>query len=92
MELDLPSLSRQIETLSKLPLEDIPEAVSPNAARQLRRNLYRLSVALESPGDIVDRIVYSVSTKARVSLRMFFLDANAWTGLAHRPGRHPHRC
>ena len=59
-------------------------ALSPDAARELRRNLNRLSVALESPGDIVDRIVYSVRpfhTRAHVSLRMQLLgaDAMAWT-------------
>ena len=61
MEVDLSSLSRQIETLTKLPDEEISKALSPNAASELRRNLRRLSVALESPGEIVDRIVYSVS-------------------------------
>ena len=92
MELDLASLLPQLEALNKLTPEEIPEAIGPNAARELRRNLYRLSVSLESPGDIVDRIVYSVSAKPRVSLRMFSLDANAWTELAHRPGRPPHCC
>lgn len=84
MEVNLSSLSRQIETISKLPPGEVSEALSPDAARELRRNLNRLSVALESPGDIVDRIVYSVSpfhTRAHISLRMQLLgaDAMAWT-------------
>lgn len=72
MEVDLSSHSRQIETLSKLSPVEIPKALSPNAASELRRNLSRLSVALETPGDIVDRIVYSVGEfpeKANVFLR-----------------------
>ena len=60
MEVDFSTISRQIETLSKLPPEAIQDTLSPNDARELRRNLNRLSVALESPGDIVDRIVYAV--------------------------------
>ena len=60
MEVDFSTISRQIETLSKLPPEAIQDALSPNDARELRRNLNKLSVALESPGDIVDRIVYAV--------------------------------
>ena len=62
MEVDLSALSRQIESLSKHSPEELPKVLSPNAASELRRNLSRLSVALESHGDIVDRIVYSVST------------------------------
>ena len=60
MDLDFSTISRQIETLSKLPPEAIQDALSPNDARELRRNLNKLTVALESPGDIVDRIVYAV--------------------------------
>lgn len=71
MDVDLSSLSRQIETLSKLAPDELPNALSPNAASELRKNLSRLSVALETPGEIVDRIVYSVSAflaKPTVSL------------------------
>ena len=60
MAVDFSIISRQIETLSKVSLEAIQDALSPNDARELRRNLNKLSVALESPGDIVDRIVYAV--------------------------------
>ena len=62
MEVDLSALSRQIESLSKHSPEELPKVLSPNAASELRKNLSRLSAALETPGDIVDRIVYSVST------------------------------
>lgn len=83
MEVDLSTLSRQIETLSKLHPEELPKALSPNAAKELRRNLNRLSVALESPGDIVDRIVYSVSlfhTKAPISYECSLsILIRAWT-------------
>ncbi|CAD6586248.1 MAG: hypothetical protein ASARMPRED_002481 [Alectoria sarmentosa] len=75
MELDLASLLPQLEALNKLTPEEIPEAIGPNAARELRRNLYRLSVSLESPGDIVDRIVYSpidlVALRIAVELGVF---------------------
>ena len=60
MDIDFSTISRQIETLSKVSPEAIQDALSPNDARELRRNLSKLSVALESPGDIVDRIVYAV--------------------------------
>ena len=60
MDVDFSTISRQIETLSKVSPEAIQDALSPNDARELRRNLNKLSVALESPGDIVDRIVYAV--------------------------------
>ena len=60
MNLDFSTISRQIETLSKVSPEAIQDVLSPNDARELRRNLNKLSVALESPGDIVDRIVYAV--------------------------------
>ena len=60
MDVDFSTVSRQIETLSQLPPEGIQDALSPNDARELRKNLNKLSVALESSGDIVDRIVYAV--------------------------------
>ena len=60
MEVDFSAISRQIDKLSKLSPEAIQDALSPNDARELRKNLNKLSVALESPGDIVDRIVYAV--------------------------------
>ena len=60
MEVDLSALMRQIEKLSKLPSHEVQGALNPEAAGELRRNLNRLSVALEDPGDIVDRICYSV--------------------------------
>ena len=56
MEVDFSSLLLQIEILSKLPPEGVQNALNPKAAIELRRNLNRLSVTLESPGDIVDRI------------------------------------
>ena len=79
MEVELLSLSRQIETLNKRPPEEVLGILSPCAAKDLRRSLNRLSIALESPGDIVDRIVYSVSAfhrQARDSLHFHFLDVN----------------
>ena len=66
MDVDFSTISRQIETLSKLPPEAIQDALSLNDARELRRNLNKLSVALESPGDIVDRIVYAVGIHSHV--------------------------
>lgn len=81
MEVNLSSLSRQIETISKLPPGEVSEALSPDAARELRRNLNRLSVALESPGDIVDRIVYSpldlVAIRLAVDLGIFKILADS---------------
>ena len=67
MDVDFSTVSRQIETLSKISPEAIQDALSPNDARELRRNLNKLSVALESPGDIVDRIVYAVRPLAHGS-------------------------
>ena len=78
MDVDFSTISRQIETLSKLPPEAIQDALSPNDARELRKNLNKLSVALESPGDIVDRIVYAVrplSHDSPLLLTNQFLDA-----------------
>ena len=79
MEVDFPSLLHQIEILSKLPPEGVQNSLNPKAAIELRRNLNRLSVTLESPGDIVDHIVYSVSPfhrRIHVSLRIVFIDAD----------------
>ena len=77
MEVDFSTISPQIETLSKLPSEAIQDALSPNDARELRRNLNKLSVALESPGDIVDRIVYAVSSLSH-HLPRFCHGINVW--------------
>ena len=65
MEVNFSSLLHQIEMLSKLPPEGVGNALDPKAAIELRRDLNRLSVTLESPGDIVDRICYSVSPFGR---------------------------
>ena len=78
MEVDFSTISRQIETLSKLPPEAIQDVLSPNDARELRRNLNKLSVALESPGDIVDRIVYAVRPLSH-NLPCFCHGINVWT-------------
>ena len=78
MEVDFSTISRQIETLSNLPPEAIQDALSPNDARELRRNLNKLSVALDSPGDIVDRIVYAVRPPFTRFPR-FFHGINVWT-------------
>ncbi|KAM0794283.1 O-methyltransferase [Usnea florida] len=76
MDIDFSTISRQIETLSKCSPEAIQDALSPNDARELRRNLNKLSVALESPGDIVDRIVFHqpvdlVAIRLAVDLGLF---------------------
>ena len=95
MEVNLSSLSRQIETLSKLPFDELSEALSPDAASELRKNLSRLSVALETPGEIVDRIVYSVSAflaKPASPFKHNFLMLMRCLGIACRLGRHPPCC
>ena len=79
MEVDFSLLLHQIEVLSKLPPEGVQNALNPKEAIELRRNLNRLSATLESPGDIVDRIVYSVSPfhrKIHFPLPIVFLDAD----------------
>ena len=80
MEVDFSSLLHQFEILSKLPPEGVRNALDLKAAIELRRNLNRLSVTLESPGVIVDRICYSVSPfhrKVHFPLPIVFLDADA---------------
>jgi len=62
MEIDYANLLRQMETLSRYPSQDAGETLGAEAARELRRNTGKLSVALEHPGDIFDRILYSVSS------------------------------
>ena len=62
MEAKLSTLARQIETLNKYPSEEIQNALNSNDSWELRRSLARLSISLETPGDIIDRIVYAVSS------------------------------
>ena len=61
MEVELSPLLCQIETLNKRPSEEVLGVLRPSAAKELRRSLNRLCVALESSVDIIDHIMNSIS-------------------------------
>ena len=54
------SLLRLVDTLSSPPFLDASEFLDSATRRELCLKLRRLTVALDDPGDIVDRVVYAV--------------------------------
>lgn len=60
MDADFASLISLVEHLNSLPTDHASKVLDLTQRRDLRKKLRKLNLALEDPGEIVDRIIYSV--------------------------------
>ena len=58
---DVPTLAKEIQELSSRISSDADEPIDDDLRQQLREKTHKLSLALETPGDTIQRIAYLVS-------------------------------
>ncbi|MCJ1394454.1 hypothetical protein MMC18_007332 [Xylographa bjoerkii] len=77
MDSDVSSLLQQVESLGKLHLQKQSVASGPDVRRNLRAAVSKLSIALETPGDIIERVTYmpmnTVLMRIAIDLNVFKL-------------------
>ena len=61
MALDLSRLIEQLQAINQQTSKNAVDIIGRDGVKELRRNLAGLSLELEESGEIVDRILYSVS-------------------------------
>ena len=57
---DVPTLAKEIQELSSRIPSDSDELIDDELRQQLREKTHKLSLALETPGDTIQRIAYLV--------------------------------
>ena len=60
MALDLNSIQTHISALNKLGENDLSQALSNEASFELRKNLRKLDLALRTPDQIVEDVIFTV--------------------------------
>ena len=60
MDSDISSLLQQVESLGKIHMQKQSGASESNVTRDLRAAVSKLSIALETPANIIERVTYMV--------------------------------
>ena len=71
MDEDLPSLISQVESLGKLVLSGHSDDRNQATRRELQLAATKLSLAVEDPGELVDRILFSVGIYLRLRFGVY---------------------
>ena len=92
MESDYQRLLSQVETLADLPPNHASEVLSLKTRRELRKKLRKLIIALDDPGDIVDKVIYAVRSNYLIKIGHQTKNQVLMVApLARRCRRHSHR-